>query len=323
MTGDRFAAPTINIVVIVSLHFVLMLVVTCVIGDEACDTSAGSSSEDMICAPKVDEVDGTIDIGGGEDEMIVRPTWWDYSIDQLFQDYFDCGRIIYGYDVGESGDDPDDDDSDEGAEEKTRTEHSYVVSEAQLQKLRGQWAMLREKYLKEVNIVPIRADGVPAIVVPSRIGDAGRNKGRGVFAKEPIPQDSLIIDLMNESTGIFKEGHIWREFAVSLPRDIACNFIEWSWVQLLSPTSEMDDDIRNGLTIFISFDESNLMNNAQWDGVQANVRCGSPPKYKGGERGPCRFHYFAARDISAGEELLLHYGEFEEVSQQGWVDIGL
>jgi hypothetical protein len=317
----------IIVVVIVSLHFILLLfAVTCVLGDETCDASVASDGsslvDEIIRAPKVDDADVTNDMGG-ENEMTVRPTWWDYNIDQLFQDYFDCGSIIYGYNVGESGDDPDDDDSDEGAEEKKRTEHFDFVSEVQLQNLRGQWALLREKYLREVNLVPIREDGVPAIVVPSRIGDAGRSKGRGVFATEPIPKDTLIIELINGSTGIFKVGHKWREFAVSLPREIACNFIEWSWVQTLSPTSELDDDIRNGLTIFIAFDESNLMNNAQWDGVEANVRCGSPPKYEGGERGPCRFHYYAARDISAGEELLLRYSEFEEVSQQGWIDIGL
>jgi SET domain-containing protein len=43
----------------------------------------------------------------------------------------------------------------------------------------------------------------------------------------------------------------------------------------------------------------------------------------GEEWGPCRFHYYAARDITAGEELLLHYADFEDVSQQGWVEIGL
>jgi hypothetical protein len=84
-----------------------------------------------------------------------------------------------------------------------------------------------------------------------------------------------------------------------------------------------DDDIRNGLSIFIAFDESNLMNSADWDDVEANVRCGSPPKHEGDDWGYCRFWYHATRDIAAGEELLLNYGDFEEISQHGWVDIGL
>jgi hypothetical protein len=65
------------------------------------------------------------------------------------------------------------------------------------------------------------------------------------------------------------------------------------------------------------------MNSADWDDVEANVRCGFPPKHEGDDWGPCRFHYHATRDIAAGEELLLNYGDFEEISQQGWVDIGL
>jgi Arc/MetJ-type ribon-helix-helix transcriptional regulator len=334
-------------IAIALLGLSVVLAVASVLGDEACDASdASSSSGDKNCAPKKD--DGSHDAITGADEMIGRPIWWEYSIDQLFQDYFDCGTVIYGYD-GDSDDNSDDDfvdNLDERAEKGRYTRNSDVVSEAQLQKLRHQWGMLREKYVREVNLVPIfheaendsttearegdfdfeertRTHGVSAIVVPSRIGDAGPTKGRGVFATAPIPKDSLIINLDSGSTGIFKVGHSWREFAVSLPREVACNFIEWSWVQMLLPTSETDDDIRNGLSIFIAFDETNLMNNADWDGEEANTRCGSPPKHQGDEWGPCRFHYYAARDIAAGEELLLHYGDFEEISQRGWVDIGL
>lgn len=253
-----------------------------------------------------------------ENGMKERPIWWDYDIDQLFEDYFDCGSILYGYDVSDSLNDLDDD--------RAVPKSNDVVSEAQLQNLNDQWKIMREKYENEVNLVPLNPDGATsAIVVPNRIGDAGRNKGRGVFATESIPKDALIIDLDNGNTGIFKVGHSWREFAVSLTREMACNFIEWSWVQTLvaTPTMIRDDDVRNGLTLFISFDVSNLMNNADWDDVDANVRCGSPPKHMGEQRGPCRFHYYAARDITAGEELLLHYGDFEDVSQQGWVEIGL
>lgn len=281
------------------------------------------------------------------------PIWWDYSIDQLFEDYFDCGSIIYGYEFADdetdddySGDDSEGDsnnDDQDGKKSKRIAENPEVVSEGQMQHIRRQWAAIREKYVREVNLVPVvihkaRDDlpareggevtdigsrGVSAVVVPARIGDAGPGKGRGLFATEPISRGTLVIDLENGSAGIFKEGHAWREFAVSLPRETACNFIEWSWVQTIPPRNEIDDDVRNGLTILVAFDESNLMNSADWDDVEANVRCGSPPLRKGSERGPCRFHYYAAHDIAAGEELLINYSEFEDVSQQGWIDIGL
>ena len=307
--------------VVIPLIMLVMASTVALGDDKLCDTqSLDSESDEHFCIEQKGEAENhdNYDENGTE-----HPIWWDCDIDQLFEDYFDCGSILYGYDVGDDLNDLDD-----RAGTKTSAESvDDVVSEAQLENLKDQWQIMREKYVNEVNLVPLNPDGVTsAIIVPSRIGDAGQNKGRGVFATESIPKDALIIDLDNGSTGIFKVGHSWREFAVSLPREMACNYIEWSWIQTLVTTPTMireEDDVRNGLTIFISFDESNLMNNAAWDDVDANVRCGSPPKHVGEEWGPCRFHYFAARDITAGEELLLRYGDFEDVSQQGWVEIGL
>ena len=232
-------------------------------------------------------------------------------VDELFENYFSCASIIYGYD----DDDDDDDDRD--------IDNSDVLTEEEIQKLREQWSVMREKYIREVHLVPIDEEGTKAIVVPTRIGYAGPKKGKGVFATEPIPKDTLVLDLLNKSTPIWKTGHSWREFAVTLPREAACNFIEWSWVQTIPPENEYEDEIRNGLTIFSAFDESNLMNSADWDGIEANINCGSPPEHDGDSRGVCRFHYYASRNIEAGEELLINYSEFEDVSQQGWVDIGL
>ena len=303
---------------VVLLLIVLVMASTVALGDDK--SSLDSKSEEHICKEQKDDAENDHDTTE-TDRTKELPIWWDYDIDQLFEDYFDCGSILYGYDVDDNLNDLDDKDV---PKRNKAAESDNVVSDAQLQTLKDQWKMMREKYIHEVNLVPLNPDAATtsAIVVPSRIGDAGRNKGRGVFATESIPKDALIIDLDNGNTGIFKLGHSWREFAATLPREMACNFIEWSWVQTLMETPTIDD-VRNGLTVFISFDESNLMNNAAWDGVDANVRCGSPPKHMGEEWGPCRFHYYAARDITAGEELLLHYADFEDVSQQGWVEIGL
>jgi len=332
-----------------------------VLGEESCD-----KEPDKPEAAIVNDIRST-------GEGLVRPTWWNYNIDELFEDHFNCGEVVYGYtdedlyydsDDDDSDDDDDDDFHDDDDHEhiandrthgfqKHKHEKKYdpesdPLSDFQMQKIRLQWAMIREKYVREINLVPViyhepdsptindedsissesqkvkrLGHGVSAMVVPSRVGDAGPGKGRGVYATEPISKGTLVVDLDNGSTGIFKVGHSWREFAVSLPKETACNFIEWSWVQTIPPENDDDDDIRNGLTIFIAFDESNLMNSADWDGVEANVRCGRPPEHDEAERGPCRFHYYAARDIAAGEELLINYGEFEDLDQQGWTDIGL
>lgn len=334
----------------------VVCVATPILGeDDACNIL--ESLGENICVPKSDESvkhddnDPTSGEGYDDDDdatLTEHPIWWNYSVDQLFGDHFYCGSVIYGYAEfeGNSDDEIDDEDHYQMQSSGETTEVDDVTSEAQLHRLRQQWSTMREKYIKEVNIVPIiheeittdernkgQSNDEPSIrrslnslssmVVPVRIGDAGPDKGRGVFATELIQKGALISTVDNGNTGVFKVGQSWREFAVSLPRETACNFIEWSWVQTVQPLDETDDDIRNGLTIFIAFDESNLMNSAEWDEVEPNVRCGSPPMHVGDEWGPCRFHYYAARDIAAGEELLINYGDFEDTSQEGWAELGL
>lgn len=246
------------------------------------------------------------------------PIWWDYSIDDLFERLFNCAEILYNV---------------------TPT----PLTEKDIEKLQEQFDELRNKYAKEVNLWPVQQptpeNSFSIMVVPTEIKDAGK-KGRGVFATERIEKGSLVGSLNAGNVGVFKDGASWRSFAATLPRETACNFIEWSWVQEITP-EKGSDDIREGLTIFIAFDESNLTN-AAWvdeDGEEANIRCGTPFHSKqystnideGGDAnekeevrwGPCRFDYYATRDIEAGEELLLNYSEFEDEDQHQWTDIGL
>ena len=79
------------------------------------------------------------------------------------------------------------------------------------------------------------------------------------------------------------------------------------------------------------------MNNAEWGAEEENIRCGSPPHSTAEESthtgngedvdkerwSPCRYHYYATREIAAGEELLIKYSEFEDKSQVGWVEFGV
>lgn len=247
------------------------------------------------------------------------PIWWDYSIDDLFEILFNCGEILY--DVTPA-----------------------PVTEKDIDKLQQQFDEIRNKYAKEVNLLPIQQptpeNRFSTMVVPTEIKDAGI-KGRGVFATERIEKGSLVMSLNAGNMGIFKDGATWRSFAATLPRETACNFIEWSWVQEITP-EKGNNDIREGLTIFVAFDESSLLNAGSWDwggGEEANIRCGTPfhsEQYsinmnEGGDAneneeekwGPCRFDYYATRDIEAGEELLLNYGDFEDEDQHQWTDIGL
>ena len=305
----------------IRLLLILFAVVPILGGEEECTNALADKSGDDSCEAKNDDV--TIDIDkttasnnnnkGEEDvapvaeEEIERPIWWNYSIDDLFEEHFNCGDIIYGYE-----DEDDEFEDDDDIDSESYTENPDVVGEEQLQKIRDQFKLMRDLYIKEVNLVPIE-EGKTQLVVPVRIGDAGPSKGRGVFATEPIPKDTLVLDLLNGSTGIFKTAESYRKFTVSLSEEAGCNFLEWTWVQNIPPIDEEDDDIRIGLTIYIGFDEGNLMNASDWgDGIPANVRCGSPPKSDEGgdgnqaaERGPCRFHYYAARDIAAGKSAFV------------------
>lgn len=286
---------------------------------------ADSSSSDKVC---LNSDVSTCSDSDDYDYNGKQPKWSKYSIDELFEELFDCGNILYGYEINnEEVDTPD------------------PTSESEVEKVMHQLNTIREKYTAEVNIVPVQAptpgSEYSTMTIPVKIGDAGPDKGRGVLAADRISKGSLVIDLDVGNVGIFKEGHSWRKFVATLPRETACNVIEWSWIQDVLPAHSQDSDIRNGLTIFLAFDISNLINNADWeDGEKANVHCGLPSMEQGelsstgneeetpagnrkDSRGPCRFKYYATRDIEVGEELLINYSEFEDPDQHHWTEIGL
>ena len=248
------------------------------------------------------------------------PIWWNYSRDDLYEKLFNCGEILHKITHG-------------------------PVTEKDIEKLQQQFNEMREKYKQEVNLLPIHQptpeNSFSMLTIPTEIKDAGR-KGRGLFATEKVNKGSLIGSLNAGNVGIFKDGATWRSFAATLPRETACNLIEWNWVQEITP-EKGDEDIREGLSIFITFDESNLMNSAliveDEDEEEANIRCGSPfhsehdstnmneeghSHESNQERwGPCRFDYYATRDIEAGEELLIDYNDFEDDDQHQWIEMGL
>jgi hypothetical protein len=97
------------------------------------------------------------------------------------------------------------------------------------------------------------------------------------------------------------------------------------WVQNVEKEAGEMDDIRHGSTVFLAFDESGLINNAEWGEEIANIRCGTLLQQDGESEtwSSCRFQYHASRDIAAGDELLINYSEFEDKSQMGWVDFGV
>jgi hypothetical protein len=63
---------------------------------------------------------------------------------------------------------------------------------------------------------------------------------------------------------------------VEADAEAACNFMEWCWVHYIPKEGDVED-IRQGLTVLIAFDESGLLNNAEWGIKTANLQCGTPP----------------------------------------------
>jgi hypothetical protein len=211
---------------------------------------------------------------------------------------------------------------------------------------------LRNKYKKEINTVPIASveESTTVFQVPVMIGDAGV-KGRGIYAVQDIPQGTLVLDIDGEmsrrNVGVFKDAMQWREFVYTLgmeDEELACNFMEWCWVQRVETGRDDDngDDaqhdgnyIRVGHTVFLAFDESGFINNAEWGNEVANIRCGSLSSSVAGQQdsdgssgeqeewSPCKYQYYASRDIKAGDELLINYSEFEDATQTGWIDFGV
>ncbi|KAL7522437.1 hypothetical protein ACHAWX_007106 [Stephanocyclus meneghinianus] len=251
-----------------------------------------------------------------------KPVWWHYSYGELF-DYLNCAAILPGYaTLYQEG-------------EYIYKVENHTLDPFQINNLTAMWDQIRIKYKQEVNLSPPGATP-KVIVVPSEIGDAGPDKGRGVFVTEFVPKGTLVINTDSDAIAIFKDGHTWRKFVATLPPYTGCNVIEWSWAQEIHPIDKDDVDIRNGLSIFTAWDESNLLNNADWEDSEEepNVKCGTPPEgwlehdkngVHGGEQlpwGPCRYHYYAIKDLEVGEEILMAYGEFEDF-HRNWPRLGL
>jgi hypothetical protein len=251
-----------------------------------------------------------------------KPVWWHYSYGELF-DHLNCAAILPGYaTLFQEG-------------EYIYKVENHTLDPLQINNLTATWDQIRIKYKQEVNLSP-PGSTPKVVVVPSEIGDAGPDKGRGVFVTEFVPKGTLVINTDSDAIAIFKDGHTWRKFVATLPAYTGCNVIEWSWAQEIHPTDEEDTDIRNGLSIFTAWDESNLLNNADWEDSEEepNVKCGTPPEgwlekdnsgVKDGDQlawGPCRYHYYAIKDLEVGEEILMAYGEFEDF-RRNWPRLGL
>ena len=155
------------------------------------------------------------------------------------------------------------------------------------------WKRMRRKY---VDIV-----GAESTIGPPQSGyngfsrpyQVGHNRhGRGIYAKTDIPKGSLVWH--NIRSAAFSEGMQFREFVMTLPRELGCDVLQWSYV--------MDEKI------YCDLDEGSFCNNGYSDGSNIDIDEVASAKFiaKAG------MQLFATRDIKKGEELLCNYSSFSD-----------
>jgi hypothetical protein len=116
------------------------------------------------------------------------------------------------------------------------------------------------------------------------------SEGRRLFAAQDIKKGQLIWS--TKKTVRFGNDYSYRKFILGLEnREFACDALDFTYVH-------------DGNLLSIDLDDGSMCENGEED---ANVGCDEVEaiKYRGG----CTDHYFALRDIQAGEELLCGYYE--------------
>ena len=132
-------------------------------------------------------------------------------------------------------------------------------------------------------------------------------KGRGNYAGRNIQKGEIIWSGIN--TARFHWGEDYREFLNSIEPHIACDVLQWAYVQ------DMGDD----LMVSVDLDAGSFCNDGNEDG-NATPNKGCDEEAAKGFPGGCKTNYFALRDIEEGEELLCDYSEFAVLS---WDEFGL
>ena len=120
-------------------------------------------------------------------------------------------------------------------------------------------------------------------------------KGRGNYAGRNIEKGEIIWSGIN--TARFYWGDDYREFLNSIEPHIACDVLQWAYVQ------DMGDDVM----VSVDLDAGSFCNDGGDDEVPNK---GCDEEAAKGYPGGCKTNYFALRDIEEGEELLCDYSSF-------------
>jgi len=187
------------------------------------------------------------------------------------------------------------------------------------------WMKLRKEYeavvgtkKSTVHIGPNDDDGERGVKVPYMAKQTAV-KGRGIFAGKGVIQKETLVWTARSQSARFEKGDDYREFVSRIPRSIACDVLQWAYVE--SFAGKKNSPLwKKSARICVDLDEGSFMNGGGWtDEEDSNVGCN---KEKAKEiPGGCKENLFALRDIKEGEEFLVSYGSF--AISDGWKWFGL
>jgi hypothetical protein len=192
-----------------------------------------------------------------------------------------------------------------------------------------------------INLVAPLGSGFRKAVQAKQTDDG---KGRGVYAAERIRRGELVWT-STSATARFPSGALYRQFLAIIPSDLACDVLQWAYVQDVAPFRDDDDDDQTTtakqdssdpqsptLRVSVDLDEGSYMNGEDYDPNvgclpvigdeedenDGDVKSSSPPT-----KIPfhCQQNFYALREIHVGEELLCSYGDFAH--SDGWAEFGL
>lgn len=133
-------------------------------------------------------------------------------------------------------------------------------------------------------------------------------KGRGIFAKQNIAKGSLVFSALDGGHLHFETGDQFRRFLGALTREQSCEVLQCSAVE----NHGTKEDPRSGALITADLDYGCFVNS-----------CNTPEEVNAGciEGRDCINNDYALRDIKAGEEIIMNYGDY--ALTQGWAWFGL
>ena len=169
------------------------------------------------------------------------------------------------------------------------------------------WDNLRRVYVNTIHPEASVSDRLltepSAMQVPYSVRKV-KGKGLGLYARETIPKGAIVDDYLHGGRLVIDSGEEFRRFFFAIQaKEEACLVLQCMAIE----TTTYGKNPRKGAFIAVDLDDSCFMNTADED-EDANVRY-SPEN-------ACTTCDYASREIKAGEEIFIEYGDY--VVEDGW-----